>query len=492
MTLWFDVEDLITHFQHESRPTGIQRLTFEIYREVWQAAGGSGEVRFCRHGATPAEYFVVDWPALEAAILQATASRQPAKPPPRIAAPAPAALNFKGKIVRYLYPRVAPSIRLPLGALYRAQKEMRLALRALVKAAVILLTSPRARETRLGESAILRLSTERVTFAPQDFFIALGSTWSLINGAAGRFLQQRHGLRFAVLIHDLVPELYPEWASREVLPSYQAWLRDVVPHADAIFAYSRHSAQDLLGRMAEWNQKVPAPVVLPVGHHPPRRAVESAAPFDRPFILFVSTIEVRKNHALLFRVWRRLLSSMPAEQVPYLVFAGKTAWLTDNLLTQIENAGWLDGHVKLIESPAEPELMALYAHCEFTVFPSLYEGWGLPVTESLSFGKTVAASNRAAIPEAGGDFCCYYDPENVGDAYQVIRGMIENPERVRQLEARIAAEFHPPSWADTAAVLLDHLGSTKGQGALPPGPPPKAEPLETIDKALEGLGVRSL
>jgi glycosyltransferase involved in cell wall biosynthesis len=494
MTIWFDVEDLITYFQHVSRPTGIQRLTFEIYRELWKAAGASGKVRFCRHGTTPADYIVVDWPNLEAGILATTAAsleeKQGKRSEPLLAelemaapmaetglgapepgAPHPAApetaasgitpLSFRGRVHHYLYPRITPTLRRPLGVLYASQKQSLLALRDLSKAMLVLLAAPRTSPAKLGDVTI-RLTTEPVQFQPDDVFVSLGASWGLLNAAPGRAVQKHYGLRHAVLIHDLVPELYPEWTSREGLPAYRAWLRDVVPHADAIFAYSQHSAKDLVQHMALWSGPVPTPVVLPVGHRPPARPASRETvknPFDRPFILFVSTIEVRKNHALLFRVWRRLLSSMPAGQVPYLVFAGKVAWMTGDLMTQLENAGWLNGHIKLIESPAEPELMALYETCEFTVFPSLYEGWGLPVTESLSFGKTVAASNRSAIPEAGGDFCTYFDPENVEDAYAVIRGLIENPERVRALEARIAERFRPPSWADTAAVLLEHLGA---------------------------------
>ena len=136
--------------------------------------------------------------------------------------------------------------------------------------------------------------------------------------------------------------------------------------------------------------------------------------------------------------------------MPDLVFAGKIGWLTTDLMQQLGNAG--------IESPPEADLASLYRHCLFSVFPSLYEGWGLPVTESLSFGKTVAASNRAAIPEAGGNFCVDFDPDNITDAYFTIRGLIENPDRIATLQARIATEFHPPSWHDAAATLLALLG----------------------------------
>ncbi len=507
MTLWFDVEDLITHFRHIARPTGIQRLTFEIYREVWKAEGAAGNARFCRHGATPADYIVVDWPTLEAGILAAGAAgrgeiaAQPAEsllakreltghlPEAPISAtePAPVKLNLKlnlklnvlGKIHHFLYPRITPSAREPLGVIYRSQKRSLLAFRELLKSLLALLAKPGAPLARLGEGSI-RLTTEQVKFAQGDIFVALGSSWGLLNAAAGRHVKKRYGLRFAVLIHDLIPELYPEWTARDGVAPYRAWLREVVPYADDIFAVSKHSANDLVQRMKAWNKPVSTPVVLPVGHRPryhadlPPGADARETPFNRPFVLFVSTIEVRKNHALLFRVWRRLLDTMPAGSVPDLVFAGQVAWLTADLMVQIENANWLDGHIKLVESPSDSELVALYEACTFTVFPSLYEGWGLPVTESLSFGKTVAASNRSAIPEAGGDFCCYFDPENVDDAYNVIRSLIEHPERVRQLEAEIAAKFRPPGWADTAAALLDHLRAAKPAGQ--PAPDKKAAP----------------
>jgi glycosyltransferase involved in cell wall biosynthesis len=148
---------------------------------------------------------------------------------------------------------------------------------------------------------------------------------------------------------------------------------------------------------------------------------------------------------------------MPAAGVPDLVFAGKPGWLTADFLQQMENTFWLNGRIKFVNSPPDAALAALYQGCLFTVFPSLYEGWGLPVTESLSFGKTVAASNRASIPEAGGAFCSYFDPEDLVAATAVIRGLIERPERVAELEARIAMQFRPPSWAETAAALVAAL-----------------------------------
>ncbi len=466
-TLWFDVEDLIGFYQYARRPTGIQRVAFEICREAWRQAGASGKVRFCRHGVTPDEYFQVDWPELEAGIMAACSAESASAPLPEafsgvqpgMLAP-PGRSNGMSPLHSYLARRLTPGIRMPLGRLYRSGRQFLLALRDLALACVAALREPGRPPVPVGPGSV-RLATEKAVFAPGDVFVTLGAPWGALNWMAGRHVKQRYGLRLAVMVHDLIPQLFPEWTSADSLPGYRAWLNGVASQADQVFAVSNNTARDFTTHMNACNRSRVAPVVLPMGHTPPPPlAVPAASPFGRPFVLLVSTIEVRKNHALMFRVWRRLLETLPAAQVPYLVFAGKPAWLTADLMAQLKNAGWLNGFIKLVDSPSESELATLYETCLFTVFPSLYEGWGLPVTESLSYGKVAAASNRASIPEAGGEFCVYFDPENLEDATRVVRELIENPARLGELEARIRARFRPPAWADTAAVLLDHLLET--------------------------------
>ena len=107
---------------------------------------------------------------------------------------------------------------------------------------------------------------------------------------------------------------------------------------------------------------------------------------------------------------------MPAEQVPTLVFAGRVGWLVADLMQQLENAEWFGGKIRLIEGPSDGELATLYQDCLFTLFPSHYEGWGLPVTESLAHGVPCLAADRTSLPEAGGRFARYFDPDNLDDA----------------------------------------------------------------------------
>jgi glycosyltransferase involved in cell wall biosynthesis len=461
MAVWVDLEDLVRYFHHDSRPTGIQRLTFEISRELWRLGGETAEVRFCRHATTPSGFRSIHFPALEAGIIAAAAAEKATAPvsvpvalPPPPPRPRPPN-SFVVKIANSGH-RFPPSIRRPLGVIGRSVVQIIDALPDLARAAKAEITPGAAQRIQIGGHQF-DLEGDNVQFAAGDWLVSLGAMWETPYKPETFEMLRETGVRFAVLAHDLIPEIFPEWAVKANVANYRAWLRSTVLAADVLFANSQSTAADLTECIHAMGKTAPAPVVVPVGSVPPPAPDGTEVPAPRPYVLLVSTIEVRKNHTLMFRIWRRMLRCMPDSEVPDLVFAGKVGWLTADLMQQLENCDWLDGRIRFVASPSDAELAALYRNCLFTVFPSLYEGWGLPVTESLRFGKMVAASNRASIPEAGGQFCAYYDPENVEEAYEVIRGLIEHPAAVTAMETAIATNFRPPSWADTAASLLGTL-----------------------------------
>jgi len=451
MTIWFDAEDLIRYFQVASRPTGIQRLSFEILRAAWKRAGAGGDVRFCRRGAGGVR--AIHFPALEAGITTAIAAAVTRATP--IARP--------GGRLRAAARRLPLHWRLPLGQLSRAGTQAAAAGAALGRAGLHLVFPGTAPDARIGGHQF-ELDGPAVAFAPGDWLVNLGASWDPPYDLAFLTRLRAAGGRLALLAHDMIPALYPEWCTAKMVQDFDAWLDETVPRADMMFAVSNNTATDLTKCMQRRGRVAAPACVLPVGHHRPPQAAASAVP--APYVLMVGTIEARKNHAAMLRVWRRLLTALPEAAVPTLVIAGRIGWLTTDLMQQFKTANWLNGKVTFIEAPAEAELAGLYRHAQFCVFPSLYEGWGLPVTEAMSYGKAVAASHNGAIREAGGELCAYFDPENISDAYKVIEGLITNPERVAAMEARIAAEFRPPSWDDSAAVLLGELG-LEDQGLWP-------------------------
>ncbi|HQT45799.1 MAG: hypothetical protein B7X08_00975 [Acidocella sp. 20-63-7] len=467
MTIWFDVGDLIRFFQNASRPTGIQRLSFETYRALWTLAGESGEVRFCHRGDTADGFKAIHFPALEAAVL--AAFTRPVGVEAAYRAEVARPVSKLGRAAR----RLPAQYRLPLGQMVRAARTGVGAAGDLIRALGAGLRPGSGADGVIG-GQVFALNGDNVCFGPGDWFISLGVSWETPYSETFLSGLRADGTRFAMLAYDLIPELFPEWCAQSTVRQFSAWLSASVPMADLMFAISRHTADDLVACMARREVGIVPPVVLPVGSH--ERLGEGGAPLlEAPYVLMVGTIEARKNHGGMLRVWRRLLQDMPEGQVPELVFAGKLGWLTDDLMQQLENADWLGGKIRLIERPSDAELARLYQDCLFCVFPSFYEGWGLPVTESLSHGKMVAASNRSAIREAGGEFCAYFDPENTSDICTVIRGLIEAPERVAAMERRIAETFYPPGWDETAAALLQGLRS---HAPVPCPAPWEAPPVE--------------
>ena len=118
------------------------------------------------------------------------------------------------------------------------------------------------------------------------------------------------------------------------------------------------------------------------------------------------------------------------------MFAGRVGLGVADLLQQLDNSRWLNGRIRLIREPGDAEISALYQGCLFTILPSLFEGYGLPLGESLALGKPCLAASGTALPEAGGDLCRYFDPEDVGDAHRAIAALLDDPGCGRRLGGR--------------------------------------------------------
>jgi glycosyltransferase involved in cell wall biosynthesis len=183
----------------------------------------------------------------------------------------------------------------------------------------------------------------------------------------------------------------------------------------------------------------------------------------RSFVLYVGTVEIRKNHLQLMKVWTKLAAEL-GDALPLLVIAGKKGWEAEEVIGLLDAAN--ERHkqtgrepVVLVEGPTDLELRWLYASCDFTVFPSLAEGWGLPVGESLWFGKACAASQATSIPEVGGDLCLYFDPENPSEIEAAIRHLLD-PDVRAEWERKIRSaplRTWQDAARDIAIAVVGHL-----------------------------------
>jgi glycosyltransferase involved in cell wall biosynthesis len=169
----------------------------------------------------------------------------------------------------------------------------------------------------------------------------------------------------------------------------------------------------------------------------------------------VSTIERRKNHETLYRAYTRLVEAGEAN-LPLLVFVGMPGWGVNDLMADLRLDPRTKDLIKLLHHVNDADLARLYQHALMTVFPSLYEGWGLPVAESLAAGKCCLASGVASIPEVGGDLVDYVDPWNVPAWSERLLWYFNNPSLVADKEARIKESYQPMSWPKCAEDVFSH------------------------------------
>jgi glycosyltransferase involved in cell wall biosynthesis len=306
-------------------------------------------------------------------------------------------------------------------------------------------------------------------FKRGDLLLNLGSSW--INAGYARGIERakvRHGIRYAALICDLIPWVHPRWFNYSTRIRFLPWARETLRTSDLILAISRNTKGDIERFAASEGLARPDIEVIRLGERPPPASgawepdpAFRAATRESGFVLSVGTIEIRKNHQLLFEVWQELLQRH-GRVIPVLVWAGRGGWFTEDLMNQVEASNRLDG--KLIILGGAPEtgvdeaaIRFLYRNCLFTMFPSWYEGWGLPVAESIAFGKYCIASNAASIPEVAGDLVDYHAPEDFAGCYELAERAVLDPDYRAGREARIRAEHRPYGWADCAKSICEKI-----------------------------------
>ncbi|MCS6890747.1 MAG: glycosyltransferase [Rhodovarius sp.] len=323
----------------------------------------------------------------------------------------------------------------------------------------------------------VRRRARLITPAPGSAFLILGAFW--FYAGAARFLLglRARGVRIGVLIYDLFPATNPEFATPDTVRYFNQGLNEGLLLWDFALAISRYSAEVFAATAARRGFPPLPAVPVPLAHRfdlaalPPSWVDDFPAALQdirgRDFVLFVSTIEVRKNHLLLMRAWQRMIEE--GEDPPILVFAGRRGWGVTDLLAQLDATRCLDGRIVIAEGLSDLELAALYRHCLFTVMPSLAEGWGLAVGESLAFGKPCIASRSSALPEVGGDLIAYADPGSVPEWVERLRAWIHDRAALQAAAERIRREFRPRSWSEVTADLLREAMRLAALGPRPDG-----------------------
>ncbi|TFZ05160.1 glycosyltransferase family 1 protein [Ramlibacter henchirensis] len=289
-------------------------------------------------------------------------------------------------------------------------------------------------------------------FSPGDHWLSLGTDWLMARALLR--LKQQHGLVMTSICYDLIPYLFPKLVSTSA-KRFERYMLDMAAYSAQVLCISRQTESDFRSLLRKHGVASPETHVIRLGSvvHRSPAASSPVLPFenDRPFVLFVSTIEPRKNHMLLYRVWRELSR---AGKTPYrLVVVGMPTWGGSAFVRNIGRDPLVRDHVTLLDSVSDAALAALYSACAFTVYPSLYEGWGLPVAESLAHGRFCVCSSTSSLPEVGGAWVDYLDPHDEQAWVKTLDHYFCRPDLIRQRNDAVAAGYRPTSWSETAAQI---------------------------------------
>jgi glycosyltransferase involved in cell wall biosynthesis len=267
--------------------------------------------------------------------------------------------------------------------------------------------------------------------------------------AANYFLPRLHAAvarKRVITIHDLTFQRFPELLQKETLENLGRQMTREIVNADAIVCVSESTRRDLL-------RYYPVDPARATAIHSGLGTPAAAAPLDGlppRYLLFVSTIEPRKNLETLLDAYGKLRDRGAYDGA--LVVVGKVGWKSDALVPRLHTPGVV--HLDYLPSA---QLATVYENAEVFVFPSIYEGFGFPLLEAMARGVPSIAARSSSLPEIGGDAALYFDPLDV-DALAAQIERVVNDDALRDELARKgrvrAAGFR---WEDAAAATLEVL-----------------------------------
>lgn len=428
--LWIECTDLADFLRRSSRPTGVQRTILELGRALLE-----------RNGTGP---------------MQTALLRLPFDPR---ATPAPGRIDT-ARFLAIAQERGAKSVA-PNGDLRSRLVRNASRLRALVPGFA---QKPLQRLYRhvVDGRAPDRLPIEgQAAVAPGDILFVPGiAWWDEAHPARIEALLDRHGLELAALVHDLTPITDPDWYPRGHGRLFAVWLDCVARRASVVFVNSQStlSAWEAwsAGRAIRPGQRIRTILLGADAGALTQQGADSAPPPARPFALYVSSIETRKDQALLLDAWTVLLDRL-GQDCPDLLLVGRLSTGGGAVLARIERDPRLAASVRVRHDVDDRELLDLYRAARFTLFPSRHEGFGLPIAESLALGRYCIAARAGAIPEVGQGLIGLHEPGDRDSLVSQVIELVREPARLAEAEARIRARYRPPLWADAATAIEEGL-----------------------------------
>lgn len=265
-----------------------------------------------------------------------------------------------------------------------------------------------------------------------------------------------HRAKIVFLLYDVAPLVYPEFTTEDNRLVCFDGLFNASIYADHCIAISAYTKKSFLSFFPSYPEE--RITVAHLGIRPTIKLIQEKDHLNRllnrfglsvnGFWLGVGTVEPRKNYGLLIDAYSKLKDSRP------LVIAGGKGWLESDLNRKIDNLALKD-MVKFLGYVSDEELSALYSSCFAFVYPSYYEGFGLPVLEAMSCGAAVITSNTSSLPEVGGDAALYINPASKESLIEKMEMLLLDDSLRSELRHKSLIRAGIFSWEKTARIVLE-------------------------------------
>jgi glycosyltransferase involved in cell wall biosynthesis len=268
-------------------------------------------------------------------------------------------------------------------------------------------------------------------------------------------------LRVIITVHDLVAFMFPAGHTAKAVLIERLTLRKALKKAAGVFVVSENTKKDLLKRFKLPNQKIHLTPCAPSGHFHKRVAPEELAEFQRKmnlpenFILAVGTLEPRKNFNTLIKSFVIIKRKYPDYK---LVIVGKKGWKY-HLIEEALKRFKMEKDVIFPGYLEDEDLKKIYALARVFVFPSLYEGFGIPPLEAMASGCPVVSSNVASLPEVIGQGGLLIDPRNAVKIADAVCSLLEDEQARQMMIERGLVQAEKFNWEESAKKALEVINS---------------------------------
>jgi glycosyltransferase involved in cell wall biosynthesis len=295
------------------------------------------------------------------------------------------------------------------------------------------------------------------SLSKDDTFFSAGILWTRLDLSYLARRKRLNGFRVYSIVYDIIPLKFPHFGYAPHLEFYNKYFSDVIQLSDTVVTYSENNIKDIREYASKRLFLHDVDIKLVnlgfddfLDFHSTYDPIEWLS--GRQFIIYVSTIERRKNHEVLYRAYEIAIEAGIADKLPTLLLVGSPGWGVENLVNDISRDPTLvdsNGRrlIVFLGNTTQGNLNWLYKNAHFSVYPSLYEGWGMPVTESLMMGTHVLASDADALKESGLGLASHIPAKDARAWLEAIMSLSVKP------KINVPQTGDPASWSDMARTI---------------------------------------